>query len=91
MPGKFLLGSVVATPGALDALEGAGHTPAEFLDRHVAGDWGDVNEDDRHANEHALVHGLRLLSVYTTRFGERLWVLTEADRSYTTIMLADEY
>jgi hypothetical protein len=91
MPGTFPLGQVVATPGALEALENAGHTPQEFLDRHVAGDWGEVSDHDRQENEDALLHGFRLLSVYMTRLGEKLWVLTEADRSSTTFLLPHEY
>ena len=63
----FNLGQVVATPGALEALEKAGQTPAEFLDRHIRGDWGEVDAEDRQANEEARKNGGRILSAYTKR------------------------
>lgn len=91
MPAKFPLGQVVATPGALAALERAGQLPLEFVARHANGDWGEVSDADRQENELSLAHGFRLWSVYTTRLGERLWVITEADRSATTFLLPDEY
>lgn len=87
----FPLGQVVATPGALEALARSGQSPADFLDRHAAGDWGDVDEHDRQANEDALVNDERLLSVYHTKQGERIWVITERDRSVTTLLLPNEY
>ena len=85
------LGRLVATPGALRALEEAGQSPAEFLDRHVIGDWGEVCDEDKQANNEALDQGLRILSAYRTRNGTKLWIITEADRSATTILLPDEY
>jgi len=87
----FALGQVVATPGALSALEKAEQTPLKFLNRHVNGDWGDVPKEDRRENEFSLKNGFRILSAYTTSDGERLWIITEADRSYTTILLPSEY
>jgi hypothetical protein len=87
----FSLGMVVGTQGAVAALEAAGQGPQEFLDRHVRGDWGEVSEVDKYENDFSLQHSLRILSAYTTRAGERIWVLTEADRSATTILLPDEY
>lgn len=87
----FSLGQVVATPGALMALKEAGQNPAEFLLRHVTGDWGDLDEHDRNENELALQKGLRLFSAYQTTKGVRIWVITERDRSATTILLPDEY
>ena len=87
----FSMGQVVATPGALLALEAAGQNPAEFLDRHVTGDWGLLDEHDRKENELALRRGLRLLSAYQTREGVRIWVITEWDRSVTTLLLPEEY
>jgi hypothetical protein len=86
----FHLGKV-ATPGALEALREAGQTPWEFLARHVRGDWGDVSEGDRQPNDEALQDGSRLLSAYQTQTGTRLWVITEADRSSTCLLLPDEY
>jgi len=91
MTAKFPLGQTVATPGALDALTQAGQSPAFFLDRHVQGDWGEVDAEDKRANDLALVQGERLLSAYRTLKGDRLWVITEADRSSTCILLPEEY
>jgi hypothetical protein len=88
---RFPLGRVVATPGALSALEKAEQLPAEFLDRHVNGDWGDVSDADKQENELSVEQGFRILSSYTTSAGDRIWVLTEADRSATTLLLPDEY
>jgi hypothetical protein len=88
---KFSLGQVVATPGALRALEGSGQTPAFFLDRHVQGDWGTVDAEDWAANDQALVDGSRILSAYKTLKGKRLWIITEADRSSTCCLLPEEY
>src|SRR5262249_33704188 len=88
---RFALGRVVATPGALSALEKAEQLPAEFLDRHVNGDWGDVPEQDKQENELSVEQGARILSAYTTSAGDKIWILTEADRSATTILLLEEY
>jgi hypothetical protein len=87
----FPLGRTVATPGALQALETAGQQPAEFLDRHVSGDWGDVDDEDKQENELSLRSGLRILSAYITSAGDKIWIITEADRSATTILLPEEY
>jgi hypothetical protein len=87
----FPLGQCVATPGALAALEEAGQGPADFLDRHVHGDWGQIDPGDRGANEQALQDDARIFSVYTTSKGVKLWVITEADRASTCILLPDEY
>jgi hypothetical protein len=81
----------LGTPGAVAALEAAGQSPHEFLDRHVRGDWGDVPAADKEENDFSLQHGFRILSAYTTRAGERIWVITEADRSATTFVLPEEY
>jgi hypothetical protein len=88
---RFALGQVVATPAALAALEEAGQFPQEFLHRHMRGDWGELDEHDRTANELALRHGGRLLSAYTTKNGVRIWIISEADRSATTILLPSDY
>jgi len=91
-PRTFPLGRIVATPGALDVLEEAGESPIDFLQRHARCDWGDVDEHDWQANDEALVNGDRLLSAYhTSSTGVKLWVITEADRSATTILKPDEY
>jgi hypothetical protein len=87
----FPLGQVVATPGALAALEQAKQYPEEFLLRHVSGDWGRLDEHDRQENERALVQGTRLFSAYETSLKVRIWVITEWDRSVTTLLLPSEY
>ncbi len=87
----FPLGRTLATPGALEAIQEAGQEPAEFLLWHQAGDWGEVCKEDRQENELSLREGFRLLSVYSTSKGVKLWVITEADRSATTILLPEEY
>lgn len=88
---KFRLGKLVSTPCALKALNESGQTPFEFLSRHLAGDWGIVDDDDKQANDEALIHGERLLSAYLTNKGVKIWVITEADRSSTCLMLPEEY
>ncbi len=88
---KFSLGMVVATQGVLRALEESGESPFEFLDRHASGDWGQLDEEDRAENELSLREGFRLLSAYQMRTGQKLWIITEADRSVTTLLLPDEY
>jgi len=87
----FELGQVVATPGALAALKKAGQQPCEFLTRHINRDWGDLDEEDRKENEYSLEQGFRLLSAYKTNAGDRLWIITESDRSVTTLLLPEEY
>jgi len=87
----FALGTVVSTPGAMMAFEESGQLPQEFLHRHSAGDWGDLDEHDRQANEQALREGGRLLSAYATKHGIRIWVITEHDRSVTTLLTPSEY
>jgi len=82
---------LVATPGALAALEKSRQSPAKFLARHAAGDWGEVCQEDQRLNDEALQTGERLLSAYRTSCGDRLWIITEADRSATTILLPSEY
>ena len=87
----FNLGRVVATPGALAALEESGQKAWEFLARHLAGDWGVVDAEDKQANDDAVKNGERLLSAYKTKAGEKIWIITEADRSSTVVLLPDEY
>lgn len=88
---RFTLGQTVITPGAEESLQLAGQTAIEFLRRHMSGDWGDLSEDDVKENELSLERGFRLLSCYQTTKGERIWIITEADRSATTILLPSEY
>jgi hypothetical protein len=84
----FNLGQVVSTPGALEALTAEDMGNALF--RHVCGDWGEVDHHDWRENDTSLREGFRLLSVYRSR-GKKFWVITEADRSVTTVLLPSEY
>ena len=88
---KFSLGRIVATPGALEALEEPNQNPFEFLERHQAGDWGELCEDDKSENEFSLKNGFRILSAYRTLHVVKVWVITEADRSVTTLLVPHEY
>ena len=93
---KFSLGQQVATPGALKAIHEAGQSALELLARHVSGDWGDLDDEDRRLNDEALTDGSRLLSAYNLRSGVRIWIITEAaddngHRAATTLLLPDEY
>jgi hypothetical protein len=90
MTAPLPLGRVVATPGALKLLTGAGSNPFDYIARHAAGDWGNLCAFDRRQNEIALRDGYRVLSSYETTAG-RVWIITEADRSVTTILLPEEY
>ncbi len=91
MAGRFNLGRIVATPGALELLGSSGTDAMALLQRHASGDWGELDEHDRRANEAALRHGTRLLSAYTLATEERVWIITEADRSSTCLLLPSEY
>lgn len=88
---KFPLGRTVATPGALAAIEATGENPAQFLDRHITGDWGNLDPEDQHANDAALLFDSRILSAYELADETRIWIITEADRSSTCILLPEEY
>ena len=89
---RFNPGQVVAKPGALAALEASGDDPSTYLARHQSGDWGDIDAHDRRENQLSLEQGFRLMSVYTLSItGVKIWVITEADRSSTCILLPDEY
>jgi hypothetical protein len=90
-PGRFALGQIVETIGAHNTLAGASHLPAEFLLRHKHGDWGELPAEDIRENEWSLENGARLFSAYRTRTEEKLWVITEWDRSVTTLLLPEEY
>jgi hypothetical protein len=86
---KFRCGKIVSTPNALSRL-----TQEEILlgiKRHQAGDWGDVDEHDRQANERALIEGTRLWSVYHAANGVKFQIITEANRSATTVLLPEDY
>ncbi len=86
---RFALGRTVITRGALAELDAGDVQRA--LSRHLRGDWGDLCEDDKQANDDALRCGARLLSAYHTRAGQKFWIITEADRSATTVLLPEEY
>ena len=88
---RFLLGRIVATPAALRALEQANQNPFEFLERHQTGDWGELCEEDKRENEFSVRNDFRILSAYRTQDDVKLWVITEADRSVTTLLLPHEY
>jgi hypothetical protein len=88
---RFALGQTFITPGAREALEIAGETAIQFLRRHISQDWGELSEEDVRENELALQEGFRLLSSYRTSAGDKIWIITEADRSATTILLPSEY
>lgn len=87
----FPLGRVVATPGAMSLFEAFNTSPLEYLVRHVIGDWGELDAEDRQANDAALVHGTRIVSSYRLQGEHRIWLITEADRSATTFLLPEEY
>ncbi len=90
MSARFPLGRIVATPAALDACGEAEITPDVLLARHAAGDWGDVCREDAAENELSIAKGFRILSSYAAG-NERLWIITEADRSSTCLLLREEY
>ncbi len=86
---KFELGQLVATPGALESIP-----PEEMraaIVRHASGDWGELCKEDCRENEFALTRRLRLMSAYRTQGGTKFWIITEADRSVTTVLLPSEY
>ena len=87
----FSLGQLVGTPGAI-ALMGANQVPiASLLDRHLGGDWGDLGDEDKRMNDHAAAQGgLRIFSAYKVG-ASKVWIITEADRSSTTILLPEDY
>jgi hypothetical protein len=91
-PLYYSLGRVVATPAALALLAAVGENPAELLARHQSGDWGEVPPEDARENDFSGKHGFRIISCYAVgRAAERVWIITEADRSSTCILLPGEY
>jgi hypothetical protein len=87
----LILGMVVATPGALEALKESGQCFLEFINRHRNFDWGDVCKEDWNLNNQSVLEGTRILSSYHTKKGEKIWIITEADRSSTCLLLPNEY
>ncbi|KGC66141.1 putative type I restriction-modification system methyltransferase subunit [Burkholderia pseudomallei] len=90
-PPRLRLGQLLATPAAAAALAAAGVSVFTLLNRHARGDWGDLSEEDHHQNNLAAITGQRVLSSYELPNGQKVWVLTEWDRSVTTILLPDDY
>ena len=88
---RFELGAIVATPAALATLKLHGVLPAALLSRHQCGDWGEVSQEDVWENELGLKHGFRILSSYSLSGGERIWIITEADRASTCLLLPEDY
>lgn len=89
---RFDPDQAVATPGALAAFEASGDDLSTYLARHQSGDWGDIDAHDRRENQLSLEQGFRLMSVYTLSItGVKIWVITEADRLSTCILLLEEY
>ena len=87
----FPLGRLIATPGALTLLRGAGEDLLPtLLERHRSGDWGDMPPEDARENEISVRYGFRIISSYRVD-GAKLWIISEADRSATTILLPEEY
>jgi hypothetical protein len=92
MAALFNLGRLVATPGALALLKKAGKNPAPLLKRHQSGDWGEVPLEDARENELSVIQGFRIISSYPVgEADERVWIITEADRSSTCLLLPSEY
>ena len=88
---RFSLGHLVATPGALDALDEAGVESRALLKRHLSGDWGDLDEFDKRQNNIGLMTDGRLMSSYKLETGNKIWIITEWDRSVTTLLLPEDY
>ncbi|WP_070359446.1 hypothetical protein [Duganella sp. HH105] len=87
----FPLGQVLATPGALDTMSELGIAPLALIHRHVTGDWGDLGAEDQQQNFLAIRSGLRIFSSYRLTASTKIWIITEAERSSTTLLLPDEY
>jgi hypothetical protein len=87
----FPLGRLVATPGAVEAFTFAGENPLDYIARHACGDWGELDAEDLKENQFSLENGFRLLSAYHLKDGTKFWIITEADRSATTVLLPSEY
>jgi len=88
---SFPLGQLAITPGALKAIRDTGRFAIDYLARHAHGDWGELDLEDWDANDTALIDGERLLSAYSLSSGVKIWIITEADFSATTILLPEEY
>ncbi|ALS66599.1 MULTISPECIES: hypothetical protein [Pandoraea] len=88
---RLPLGRLLATPAAVDAIQSAGASIYALVNRHACGDWGDLPEADREQNDLSVVSGRRVLSCYPLGGELKVWIVTDADRSTTTILLPEEY
>jgi hypothetical protein len=86
----FSLGRTLATPAARDELSELNYSPLDLLRRHMSGDWSEMDADDQKSNREAITKDSRVFSAYTIQ-STKFWVITEADRSSTTILLPSEY
>jgi len=91
MVGLFPLGQLVWTGGAQDTFEASGENPGPYLDRHVTGDWSEMDEHDQEENRFSVDKALRVFSAHTLKSGEKIWIVTGATRESTTILLPSEY
>jgi hypothetical protein len=87
----FPLGAIVSTPGALRAFQTSGEEPATYLDRHVCGDWGELGPLDKALNDRGIEGGDRIFSSYRLKDQTKIWIITEHDRSVTTVLLPADY
>lgn len=87
----FALGQVVATRGAFNTMNELGISANELILRHITGDWGDLCHEDRQQNTVAIESGMRVFSCYLINTEIKIWIITEADRSSTTLLLPEEY
>jgi hypothetical protein len=88
---RFPLGRVFMTPGAIDALEEAGQSPQEFISRHARLEQGELSDEDHKENLFSVDKNLRIFSAFKTTKGVKIWLISEADRSSTTLLLPEEY
>lgn len=88
---RFKAGQVVMTQGIDDLIQRGVFNPGPYLQRHLNGDWGDLCDEDRRTNDAALMHGDRLFSSYQVTPALKIWIITEWNRSVTTLLLPDEY
>lgn len=87
----FSLGELYITPGAIEAFNATGESVSSYLERHVTGDWSEMDEFDQEQNRQAVTEGYRVVSAYRLSNGTKIWIITEADRSVTTVLLPEEY
>ncbi len=88
---KFKLGTIVATRGVMEHVKDDAGILFPYIARHATGDWGEICDEDKEVNAGALEHGMRLMSIYRLPDGEKIWIITEWDRSVTTVLFPHEY